>query len=248
VPEVIVLVPEVAANVMAVADPAGMVIPETSVKLPLMVFGNVGPVPENPVKLRSWQLVTLVNVMVPDPAEIQILGMPEREPPFKVLFVEETLVNLMVAVVELKVNPVVPERSKGVPVPEIDQVPVLILSVLVVVAPLKLNAPIFKFLPLASNVPCSRVKVTRASPAKLSANWTVPATPRCLIVSVCPDCTVIVFPLLVITCVPEVALRFQIGLWLLAVMIVMVAEKVKFPYWSMLKGLNVPVKPVKFKS
>jgi len=40
-----VFVPEVAANVIAVPLPAGMVIPETNVKLPLIVAGNVGPVP-----------------------------------------------------------------------------------------------------------------------------------------------------------------------------------------------------------
>ena len=42
---VIVFVPEVAAKVMAVALPAGIVMPDAKVSEPLMVAGNVGPVP-----------------------------------------------------------------------------------------------------------------------------------------------------------------------------------------------------------
>ena len=42
---VMVLVPDVAANVMAVALPVAMVIPEASVSEPSIVLGNVGPVP-----------------------------------------------------------------------------------------------------------------------------------------------------------------------------------------------------------
>jgi len=149
--DVMVLVPEVAAKVMAVALPAGIVMPLAIVKLPLMVLGNVGPVPENPVKSKLRQLVTFVNVMVPEPAEIQMLGNPVKEAPLMVLPVEEVSVVLTVAVVAVRVNPA-PERSKTVPVPVTVQVPVPILRVLVPEPPLGPNAEQVTFLLLASNV------------------------------------------------------------------------------------------------
>ena len=121
---VMVLVPEVAPNVMAVALPAGIVMPETSVRLPLMVLGKVGPVPVNPVKSRLVTLVTLVKVMVLVPAEIQILPKPEAEPASMVLLVAELSVVLIVAfVVPPKVRLVEVVLVQTVPVPETAMVP-----------------------------------------------------------------------------------------------------------------------------
>ena len=169
----IVLVPEVAANVIAVALPAGIVIVEERVKLPLIVLGNAGPVPENPVKSRLMQFVTFVNVIVLVPAEIQMLGNPLSEPAEIVLFVEELSVVLMVAVVEVRVRFVVVLVSQTVPVPDSVQVPLPIVIVLVLEL-LDENAITWKLTLLTDKVPRVKVKAVLELLIKLSAIVTVP--------------------------------------------------------------------------
>ena len=114
---VMVLVPLVAAKVIAVPLPVGIVMPDAMVSEPSMVFGNVGPVPVYPVKSKLLTSATLVKVipLAPDPAEIQMLGKLAREPAEMVLLVAEPSVVLMVEVDLVSVSPVVFEVSQTVP-------------------------------------------------------------------------------------------------------------------------------------
>jgi len=120
------------------------------------------------------QLVTLVKVkpVAPEPAEIQMLGKPAREPAEMVLLVEELSVVLRVAVVAVRVNPVMVDVSQTVPVVFSIQVPLPMVRVLVLLLAEE-NIPAVTFLLLASNVPLVRVKVLLVVVpiSKLSTSW-----------------------------------------------------------------------------
>ncbi len=115
--------------------------------------------------------MTLVKVKpeAPDPAEIQMLGKPDKDPAEIVLLVEELSVVFMVAVFEVKVKFVVVAVVHTVPVEASVQVPEPIVRVRVLVL-LVSNDPMEKFLLLASNVPLVRVTNRLDPTVRLSAS------------------------------------------------------------------------------
>ena len=152
-----------------------------------------------PSSLKSAKVLepAIVFEAVLAPRDHQIL-LKVLPPPENVLAVLVVLVILMVLVLPFKVSPVAVAIFHIVPVPERVHVPLPMVIVLVLLFD-ELNRPIVKFLLLAVRVPLVKVTVLVEPTIAASPKLNVPPTPLKV------TGKSIVWPLLVIVCVPEVA-------------------------------------------